>query len=149
MNSGEKRKLIGKVYNSLIEAQREEYSLQKIYEGWNKDLNITDTNIIWKESLNLTNNITTNENLHIQYKLMTTIYYTKSKIHKFDSSSSALCVKCCTQEDTIIHAFWECDKVKRIWMEIQNWMANTCGTDFKLALQCIFQKIDHLKCPIG
>ena len=33
MNSGEKWKLIGKVYNCLIEAQIEEYSLQKNWAG--------------------------------------------------------------------------------------------------------------------
>lgn len=66
------------------------------------------------------NNITINENLHLmQYKLMPRIYYAKSKIHKFDSSSSTLCVKCCSQDDTIIQAFWECEKIKKVWMEIQ------------------------------
>lgn len=50
---------------------------------------------------------------------MTRIYYTKSKIHKFDSSSSTLCVKSCSQDNTITHAFWECEKIKKAWMEIQ------------------------------
>ena len=60
MNTGVKKKLIGNVYKCLIEAQVGSYSLNKIYEAWNKDLNITDTHIKWKESLNLTNKVTTN-----------------------------------------------------------------------------------------
>ena len=64
---------------------------------------------------------TTNENLRlIQYKLMTRIYYTKSKIDKCDASISPVCVKCGIHKETIIHAFWECEKVCNGWLEIHS-----------------------------
>ncbi len=139
------------MYRHLIEAQADNYSLQKIYEGWNKDLKIRITVEIWKDCLNLTNTFTTNENLRlIQYKLMTRIYYSKSRINKFDASFSPVCTKCGKHKDTLIHAFWECEKVYKGWLEIQKWMTNTCKIKVKLtALNSIFQKTDELKYPIG
>ena len=74
LDETEKSKLIGKVYNYLIEAQIG-YSLHKIYGDWNKDLKSSHLSNKWKECVHLTNILTTNENLGlIQYKLMTRIY---------------------------------------------------------------------------
>lgn len=110
-----KRRLIGSVYNILIKAEGNEELLQNIHNKWNIDLGIDDAGKKWKECLRLTNRITTNENLRlIQYKLMTRIYYSRDKIHKFDNSTSDRCVKCSTQSDSLIHAFWYCEKVRKI-----------------------------------
>lgn len=62
--------------------------LSKIYEGWDRDIKDFNAKTKWKECLNLTDKATTNKNLRlIQYKLMTRIYYSRDKIHKFDASS--------------------------------------------------------------
>ena len=139
------------MYKHLVEVQENNYSLQNIYEGWNKDLNITNSDSIWKQCLSTTNTITTNENLRlIQYKLMTRIYYTRSKINTFDASFSPVCVKCGIYKETIIHAFWECEKVRKGWLEIQKWMTTTCRIKFEFTvMRCIFQNTDTLKYPIG
>ena len=39
------------------------------------------------------------------------MYYVKDKIHKFYSTTAESCLKCKTNNDSIIHAFWECNKV--------------------------------------
>ncbi len=81
---------------------------------------------------------------------MTRIYYSKSRINKFDASFSPVCTKCGKHKDTLIHAFWECEKVYKGWLEIQKWMTNTCKIKVKLtALNSIFQKKDELKYPLG
>lgn len=54
----ENKKIIGKVYKYLIEEEANNYSLQRIYEGWDQDLNITTSNTKWKECLGSTNIIT-------------------------------------------------------------------------------------------
>jgi len=61
--------------------------LSKIYEAWNSDIKDFNAKTKWKECLKLTYKATTNENLRlIQCKLMTRIYYSRDKIHKFDAS---------------------------------------------------------------
>ena len=96
-------------------------------------------------------NLTANENLRlIQYKLMTRIYYTKSKINKFDPSSSALCVKCDSHEDTILHAFWDCYKVQNGWKEIYEWLTQNASIKMKFTPQlCIIQDTSETRYPVG
>ena len=151
LNKGEKKKLIGKTYGLLIEAQIGNYSLQKIYERWNNDLRVSNIADIWKECLNETKYITANENLRlIQYKLMTRIYYTKSRINTFDPSSSVLCIKCDSHEDTIFHAFWDCYKIQSGWKEIHEWLTQNASIRLELTPQLyIIQNTNKLKYPLG
>ena len=94
---------------------------------------------ILKEGKKYQNTITTNENLRlIQYKLMTRIYYTRSKINTFDASFSPVWVKCGIYKETIIHASWEGEKVRKGWLEIQKWMTTTSRVKFELTgMRCI------------
>ena len=150
LNPDENKKWIGKVYKHLVEVQENNYSLQKIYEGWNKDLNITNSDSIWKQCLSTTNTITTNENLRlIQYKLMTRIYYTRSKINTFDASFSPVCVKCGIYKETIIHAFWECEKVRKGWLEIKKGWPLLVESNLNSQSWDVFSKIQiHLNIPL-
>ena len=53
---------------------------------------------------------------HYEWKFTTNPIQTddknRDKIHKFDNSSSDKCLKCGTQSDSLIHAFWYCEKLK-------------------------------------
>lgn len=146
---GKKKRLLGNVYDILIKATSNEEQLQKIYNYWNKDLEILDAKTKWKECLLLTYQVTTNENLRlIQYKLMTRIYYSRDKIHKFDTSSSDLCLKCGKQSDSLIHAFWYCEKIRKTWEDIEKWLAIVCKTNVVLSpVTCIFQSMGGVRYP--
>ena len=147
---GKKKQLIGSIYNILLKEESKHYSMHKLYEQWNKDLQFKEANIKWKKCLYLTNKITTNENLRlIQYKLMTRIYYTRDKLHKFYADSSDQCVKCGSQ-DSLIHAFWHCMKVNKGWNEIQDWISTICKTKMQFSVQlCIFQNPEGVRYPMG
>ena len=122
-NTETDKKMIGKIYNGLLKNQTAEHLLENKIELWNRDLGRTDIGQKWKECWNITNEITANENLRlIQYKIMYRIYHTRDKIHKYYSNTSENCFKCGTK-DSLIHAFWECTKVKRSWYEIEQWLS--------------------------
>ena len=142
--------LTGRIYNILMTADSSDTLLQNIYNKWTIDLNI-DAGIRWKECLHLTNKITTNENLRlIQYKLMTRIYYSRDKINKFDSTSSNKCLKCKTESDSLIHAFWYCEKIRESWKEIEEWLSTICKSRIAFTPQtCLFQNTINLKYPTG
>lgn len=134
----------------LLKEQSKLYSMEKLYEKWNKDLQFNDVNTKWKKCVYLTNSITGNENLRlIQYKLMTRIYYTRDKIHSYYPNSSNQCVKC-GSPDSLMHSFWSCVKVMKVWNEIQDWMSVTCKKQihFSAAL-CIFQNAEAIHYPLG
>ena len=145
-----KKRVIGETYSTLIKAESSDELLQQVFNKWNRDLNGVDAGEIWKECLQMTNNITTNENLRlIQYKLMTRIYYSRDKIHKFDSTSSDKCLKC-PQSDSLIHAFWHCEKINKVWEKIERWLSRICKCKMLFSPEiCIFQKIGNQKYPRG
>lgn len=43
----------------------------------------------------------------IPYKVMTRVYYTRDRIHKFDRSSPSTWLKC-GRKDSLSHSFWYC-----------------------------------------
>ena len=80
---------------------------------------------------------------------MTRIYYTRDKIHKFDTNSSDLCIKCGKQSDSLIHAFWHCEKIKKTWEDIEKWLAIVCKTNVVLSPEsCIFQNMGRVRYPL-
>ena len=105
----------------------------------------------WKEAMNLTNMVTTNENLRlIQYKLMTRTYYTRDRLKKIDSKTSDLCIKCKSQPDSLLHAFWECPKVRNEWRKIEEWMSDICKRKMDFPPKtCIFQHTENVRYPMG
>lgn len=100
--SKEKKKCKSVMYDYLNNVVINCNLLSKIYEGWDRDIKDFNAKTKWKECLNLTDKATTNKNLRlIQYKLMTRIYYSRDKIHKFDASSPPICLKCGSSDSLI------------------------------------------------
>ena len=84
--------------------------------------------------------------MKIQYKVMTIMYYTRDKINKFDPTSSDRCLKCHTQRDSLIHAFWYCKKVRTTWAKIERFLNIQCGYAVVFTpTVCIFQNIDVIR----
>ena len=119
-------------------------NLLKSRNLWNQDLGREDINSKWEQCWNITRDITVNENLRlIQYKIMYRIYCARDKMHKYDGKVSNNCLKCRTP-DSLVHAFWECYKVQKIWLEIENWLSEALGTKlhFHQSL-CILQDVSN------
>src|SRR4029434_983913 len=45
-------------------------------------------------------------------------YYCRTKIHKFDPSTSPLCNRCKISEGTLAHTLWSCTKLSSYWFDI-------------------------------
>ena len=75
------------------------------------------------------------------------MYYTSDKIHKFYSTTVESCLKCKTNSDSIIHAFWECNEVQKLWAELERQMSEVlqCKRTFNSSVQ-IFQDMTNWKC---
>ena len=51
------------------------------------------------------------------------IYYTRDNIHKFYSTTAESCLKCKTNNYSIIHAFWGSYKFRKLWAELESWLS--------------------------
>ena len=132
-------------------AESNEHLLEKNYDKWNADLEREDAGRGWKECVQVTKNVTTNENLRlIQYKLMTRVYFSRDKIHKFYETSSDKCLKCDTDKDSLIHAFWYCKVIRATWRKMEQWLSHTCNQNFQLTPEiCLFQNVQNIRYPTG
>lgn len=80
---------------------------------------------------------------------MTRIYYTRDKIHLFDSKYSDKCLKCSTERDSLIQTFWYCRKIQEVWDKIEKWMSKICNRALVFTPDiCIFQDTENMRCPI-
>lgn len=53
------------------------------------------------------------------------VCHSGDKIRKFNNSSSDKCLKCATQRDSLIHAFWYREKIRKTWQSIEKWISRT------------------------
>ena len=51
-------------------------------------------------------------------------------LYKIGRKDNPLCSFCGNQPETFVHLFCDCDKVKPIWQELQNFINTKCHSDF-------------------
>ena len=56
-----------------------------------------------------------------------------SVLFKYQLVQDNLCTFCHLENETIIHLLYECELVKKLWDEIQTWLAINASTDLKLS----------------
>ena len=60
-----------------------------------------------------------------QYKILNKMLYFNKKFHIFRIKSSPLCSFCNLYDETPCHIFYECDRVKFLWLELVRCFQNT------------------------
>ena len=60
-----------------------------------------------------------------QYKILKNILYLNKKLHSFGIKSSPLCSFCNLYDETPLHIFYECDRVKYLWLDLVQCFQNT------------------------
>ena len=80
-----------------------------------------------------------------QYKILHRYLPVNSVLFKYQLVQDNLCRFCHLENETIIHLLYECELVKKLWDEIQTWLAST---DLKLSPSNIRILIlnDHKNC---
>ena len=145
-------KIISKIYRKLQDTDNTEI-LVNIKNKWQQDLG-RDSIDNWAELWTASQEITTNENLRlIQFKLMLRYYYTRDRIKTFNSELSSECLKCKIKNDSLIHAFWECHKIKQLWEKLQTWLNEALKINITLSPSlCLLNDTQYdsvIKYPTG
>jgi hypothetical protein len=58
----------------------------------------------------------------LQYKIMYRIIPTNRLLSIMKIVDSSLCSFCSNNEETIVHLFWECEKIQVFWTDVQVWL---------------------------
>ena len=102
-------KLISKeLYKLLITIKEEVPSAQIYYDKYFENINLN-----WKEIYLLPRLVTLNARLRVfLYKSHHNVLYLNIMLFKFKLASTPLCSYCNTEEETPIHIFYACEKIR-------------------------------------
>ena len=72
------------------------------------------------------------------YQLRAGDIMTNSKLVKMRIKNDASCSWCSCKNQTLLHLFWECIKVKEIWHEVSKWLSNCLENRLEIKKELIF-----------
>lgn len=65
----------------------------------------------------------------LQYKIINNYLNTNKQLKIYGIKESGLCDICNENIESIIHIFWECPRVKTIWLQFNEWWIDITGTN--------------------
>ena len=94
-------------------------------EQWESEFGEID----WKEAYKVIFESTTSIKLQmLNYKIVTKIAVTNRLLFHIGISEHDRCPRCTRVKDSISHKFWECDQVRRFWVEVGKSLSKPNGT---------------------
>lgn len=100
---------------------------------WNNDLKTKlvqkDMQLLFKKI----NKITVSTKLrYFQYRILSKSLTTNVRVSKYNKEVKAVCSFCEEKAETIVHLFFECKFIQRIWKAVTKWLKYFHGTEVKL-----------------
>ena len=99
------------------------------YIKWSSKTEIDKTD--WIETFEKLKNTTKDTKLRwLQYRILHHILTTNKSVSNFKREQTPLCTFCNKHDETILHLFWECQKVKVFLKSLENVINNRCMHSF-------------------
>ena len=143
------KKGIKNIYKQLISCNTSQYSNSK----WNRDLNIFIDTQTWSNTFKICfHTITDNYIIWLQYRLLHRIIGCKYLLHKMKITDNDICDTCNNNSQTLIHLFTECDSIKQLWIDLQQWIKNKTNINVEFTPIIIilgYMNDDNFKIPLN
>ena len=125
-----------KIYDMLLNS---DYVRLPCYDKWENIISSTLPDSDWKAFSTIANKCTISTDLKwLQYRILHRLLPTNQFLFRIHYVDNPLCTFCKQTEETIYHIFWECNTVKRIWLDLKNWL-NTVDVQLSFSnIQVIF-----------
>lgn len=96
---------------------------------WEQDLGATLPNNLWNAALERVHSSSSSSRYWlIQFKIVHRVHFTKAKLAKIYPSINPACDRCKQAPATLIHMFWTCSALRRLWRAIFNSLSKVSGT---------------------
>ena len=94
---------------------------------WSKDLSLPD-DYNWREIFKNLKFITKDTSLFwFQYRIAHRILGVNKYLYFSKITDSQTCALCKLEPETLLHLFFECTKVKQIWLDLEHWIEEKSG----------------------
>ena len=108
----------------------------RVQGKWGKYFNTQLENNIWENSFNIIYKCTQNNELHeFHFKLLHQILANNEALYRWNLVQSDLCPHCHEEVESIYHIFLECEVVKHLWKDLENYILAKSMTRITLTNQ--------------
>ena len=83
-----------------------------------------------------------------QYKVLTSILYTNTKLHKIGFRPNDLCSFCKAQSETLSHFFYHCSHSRHFWTDFESYWLFLSNQRVHLSLENVLYGIISQQCPL-
>ena len=109
----------GTLYEILIDANNVKPTSQTYFENL-----FSSFKPDWKSIYLLPRRVTLDANLRMfQYKLLNNVLYLNNMLFRFKKVDSPLCSYCNEEEETPLHLFHSCLKIKQLWKKLRKYFS--------------------------
>ena len=135
--------LASHIYNHLISQISDEKIMNKKIK-WDRELGTVTSMRQFYVCLNNIYKITNvSKYRSFQYRILHRAIITNKTLFKWDIIKSPLCVFCQKENETVIHLFIHCEKVKKIWDNITTWLKNEFNVQVKIDQENVIMNTVH------
>lgn len=122
-----------KLYSQLLENKFHDDRLIIKRDLWQKDLLIQIEEQEWHTIVvNSYYMFSDSASKYFAYRLIHRLITTNVLRHKYDSTISPSCAFCNNAEESVIHLFWSCPIVKKLWKALERWVNYIFKMNWKL-----------------
>lgn len=123
-------------YNHLL--QRKKISNSGLITIWNHDLKENlDENGFSRLLVNLRKITSSTKLQYFQYRILVKKLTTNIQVSKWDQTISSDCTFCKSSPETIVHLFFECTSVKKLWKAMSKWFKHFHSINLSLSVSTI------------
>ena len=111
-------------YKLIRKKQNLTFSQSEREAKWHLELNKTYGVPFWNKCYSSTANIKNDNKIKwMQYQIVRNSQFTNYRVHKFKPNVSPLCYYCGEFDEKLSHLYFLCGKVRDLWLEIKNFLA--------------------------
>ena len=91
------------------------------WERWEKDLQVPGVGLFWDDIVKIRWDFLSAKAQAFHWHFINRALVTNKLRYNMKQIASPFCSFCHTEEETIIHLFWECPQVKNLWRQLFDW----------------------------
>ncbi len=107
------------VYYSMMMQTLGNGPIIALQKAWERDLNLAFSDEEWNRICKNVKVVSRDARVRlIQFKIIHRFYWTPSRLFRLGLLSTPNCWRCKSEEGTLVHVLWSCDKVQQFWTNI-------------------------------
>ena len=103
-------------------------NLEALKRKWETDLEEPISDPVWQKIIQrICSSYVCLRHVVVQFKIVHRLHWSKERLSKFKPDLDPICDRCKQDPATLLHMFWTCPKLYRVWKSIFESFSKICG----------------------